>query len=206
VSLFVTFEGPEGCGKSTQARRLAAALEARGWPARLTREPGGAPIAEQIRAVLLTPENGAMTPGAELLLYLAARAQHTDEVIRPALRAGVTVLCDRYSDSTIAYQGYGHGLPLAEVERMDAFATGGLRPDLTILLDVPVAVGLARKRGAEWNRLEGQAVAFHERVRAGYHALVERAPGRFLVLDGERPEGELAEAILAAVLTRWPGR
>jgi dTMP kinase len=206
VSQFITFEGPEGCGKSTQARRLAASLEARGWPALLTREPGGAPIAEQIRAIVLAPENGAMTPRAELLLYLAARAQHTDEVIRPALRAGVTVLCDRYSDSTIAYQGYGRGLPLVDVERMDAFATGGLRPDLTVLLDVPVAVGLARKHGAEWNRLEGLAVAFHERVRAGYHALVERAPGRFLVLDGERPEGELADAILAAILARGPGR
>jgi dTMP kinase len=202
MSLFITFEGPEGCGKTTQARRLAASLEALGQPVRLTREPGGAPIAEQVRAVLLAPENHAMLPATELFLYLAARAQHTAEVIRPALAAGVTVLCDRYSDSTLAYQGFGHGLPLAEVERMDAFATGSLRPDLTIYLDVPVEVGLARKRGAEWNRLEAQTVAFHARVRAGYHALVERAPERYLALDGQRPADELAEAILAAVRAR----
>ncbi|MCC6625868.1 MAG: dTMP kinase [Chloroflexi bacterium] len=200
MSRFITFEGPEGCGKTTQARRLAALLEARGQPVCLTREPGGTPIAEQVRAILLRPENHAMLPAAELLLYLAARAQHTAEVIRPALRAGVTVLCDRYSDSTLAYQGFGHGLPLAEVEQMDSFATGHLRPDLTIYLDVPVAVGLARKRGAEWNRLEAQTVAFHERVRAGYHTLIERAPARFLVLDGQRPEADLAAEIAATVV------
>jgi dTMP kinase len=200
VSRFITFEGPEGCGKTTQARRLAATLEARGLPVLLTREPGGTPIAEQVRTILLRPENHAMLPAAELLLYLAARAQHTAEVIRPALHAGVTVLCDRYSDSTLAYQGFGHGLPLAEVEHMDRFATGNLCPDLTIYLDVPVAVGLARKRGAEWNRLEAQTVAFHERVRAGYLTLIERAPARYLVLDGQRPEADLAAAIAAAVV------
>ncbi len=202
MSRFITFEGPEGCGKTTQARRLAAALEERGRPVLLTREPGGTPIAEQVRAVLLASENVAMLPETELLLYLAARAQHTAEVIRPALLAEIIVLCDRYSDSTLAYQGFGHGLPLAAVERMDAFATGDLRPDLTIFLDVPVAVGLARKRGAEWNRLEEQTVAFHERVRSGYHALIERSPGRFLVLDGQRSPDDLAEPILAAALAR----
>lgn len=202
MSRFITFEGPEGCGKTTQARRLVTALEARGRAVRLTREPGGTPIAEQVRAVLLNPENRAMLPPTELLLYLAARAQHTAEVIGPALRADVTVVCDRYSDSTLAYQGFGHGLPLDAVEQMDAFATGNLRPDLTIVLDVPVLVGLARKTGAEWNRLEEQTVAFHERVRAGYHALIERSPARYLVLDGQRPADELAAAILAGVLAR----
>jgi dTMP kinase len=197
--LFVTFEGPEGCGKTTQARLLAAALEAQGRRVLLTREPGGTPIAEQVRSILLSPANNAMLPVAEALLYLAARAQHTADVIRPALAAGTTVLCDRYTDSTLAYQGYGHGLSLAELERMDDFATGGLRPDLTVYLDVPVVVGLARKQGAEWNRLEGQAIAFHERVRAGYLALIKRAPARYLVLDGQQPRDALAAAILARV-------
>lgn len=202
MSRFITFEGPEGCGKTTQARRLAAALEAEGVSVRLTREPGGTPIAEQVREVLLRPENAAMLAQTEALLYLAARAQHTAEVIQPALAAGATVICDRYSDSTLAYQGYGHGLPLAELMRMDAFATGGLRPDLTIYLDLPVAVGLARKQGPEWNRLEGQTLAFHERVRAGYQALIARAPERYLVLDAERPIDELAAAVTAAVVER----
>jgi len=199
MSHFITFEGPEGCGKTTQARRLAAALEALGRPVRLTREPGSTPIAEQIRAVLLASDNHGMLPLTELFLYLAARSQHTAEVIRPALAAGVTVVCDRYSDSTLAYQGFGHGLPLAEVERMDGMATGGLRPDLTVYLDLPVEIGLARKQGVEWNRIEAQALAFHERVRAGYHELIERAPDRFVVLDGRRPADDLATAILAAV-------
>jgi dTMP kinase len=199
MSRFITFEGPEGCGKTTQARRLAAALEALGQPVLLTREPGSTPIAEQIRVVLLAPDNHGMLPLTELFLYLAARFQHTAEVIRPALAAGVTVVCDRYSDSTLAYQGFGHGLPLAEVERMDGMATGGLRPDLTVYLDLPVEIGLARKQGAQWNRIEAQALAFHERVRAGYHELIERAPDRFVVLDGQRPPDDLATAILAAV-------
>lgn len=202
MSRFITFEGPEGCGKTTQARRLAAALEAEGVSVRLTREPGGTPIAEQVREVLLRPDNAAMLAQTEALLYLAARAQHTAEVIQPALAAGATVICDRYTDSTLAYQGYGHGLPLAELMRMDAFATGGLRPDLTVYLDLPVAVGLARKQGPEWNRLEGQALAFHERVRAGYQALIARAPERYLVLDAERPIDELAAAVTAAVVER----
>jgi dTMP kinase len=201
--LFITFEGPEGCGKTTQARRLAATLEAQERLVLLTREPGGTPIAEQVRTVLLSPANNAMLPAAEALLYLAARAQHTAEVIRPALAAGTIVLCDRYTDSTLAYQGYGHGLPLPELERIDAFATGGLRPDQTIFLDVPVAVGLARKQGTEWNRLEAQAVAFHERVRSGYFALIKRAPDRYMVLDGQQPIDQLAAAIEEGVARLW---
>jgi dTMP kinase len=148
---------------------------------------------------LLRPDNTAMLPTTEALLYLAARAQHTRELIQPALAEGTIVICDRYTDSTLAYQGSGHGLPLAELERLNEFATGGLRPDLTVLLDVPVLAGLARKRGAEWNRLEDQAVAFHERVRAGYRALIERDPARYLVLDGQQPVETLAAVIAARV-------
>lgn len=203
MSRFITFEGPEGCGKTTQARQLVEALTARGRQALLTREPGGTPIAEQVRAILLSPSNNVMLATTEALLYLAARAQHTAEVIRPALAAGTIVVCDRYTDSTLAYQGYGHGLSLAELERMDAFATGGLRPDLTVYIDVPVAVGLARKRGSEWNRLEAHAVAFHERVRAGYLALIARAPARYLVLDGQQPVQALAAEVLAGVERLW---
>ena len=205
MSCFITFEGPEGCGKTTQARRLAAMLAARGVRVLLTREPGGTPIAEQIRQVLLRPDNDAMLPPTEALLYLAARAQHTGEVIRPALAAGTTVICDRYTDSTLAYQGHGHGLPLAELARMDDFATGGLRPDLTIYLDLPVAVGLARKQGAEWNRLEEQALAFHERVRAGYLALAAAEPRRWVVLDARADLAALQALIWREVESRLPG-
>ena len=203
MSCFITFEGPEGCGKTTQARRLVAALQQAGHAALLTREPGGTSIAEQVRGVLLSPENSGMLPATEALLYLAARAQHTAEVIRPALAAGTIVICDRYTDSTLAYQGYGHGLPLADLERMDAFATGGLWPDLTVYLDVPVVVGLGRKRGQEWNRLEDYTIGFHERVRAGYHALIDRAPGRYLVLNGELSPDDLAEAVWRGTRTLW---
>jgi dTMP kinase len=191
----ITFEGPEGCGKSTQARQLAESLTAAGRSVRLTREPGGTAIAEQIRAVLLDPGNGAMRPRAELLLYLAARAQHTAEVIRPALAAGTLVLCDRYSDSTLAYQGYGHRLPLAAVTALNDFATGGLTPDLTVLIDLPVTIGLARKRGQEWNRLESQTLDFHERVRAGYRQLALATPRRYLVVEGERSVAEITAII-----------
>lgn len=192
---FVTFEGPEGSGKSTQLRRLAERLSEAGQVVRATREPGGPPIAEQIRTVLLSPANGAMLPATEALLFMAARAQQTAEVIQPALAAGTIVLCDRYTDSTLAYQGYGRGLPLATLEALNAFATGGLTPDLTILLDLPVAAGLARKHGDEWNRLEGEEVAFHERVRAGYHELARSAPHRYLVLDAQVSVEQLGATI-----------
>ncbi len=195
--LFITFEGTEGSGKSTQARALAHTLQARGWPVLLTREPGGTPIADQIRQVILTPSNQAMVPQAEVLLFSAARAQHVYEKIRPALAEGYLVICDRFADSTLAYQGYGLGLDLDELRRLTRFATGGLTPDLTVYLDCDVTLGLGRKQraasgGGEWNRLDQKLVDYHERVYQGYHELARAEPSRWLVIDA-RPAPSLVE-------------
>lgn len=196
---FVTLEGIEGCGKSTQARLLAEAL---GPEAVLTREPGGTALGHSVRELLLH-RPGRVEPAAEVLLYFADRAQHVAEVIRPALAAGLTVVCDRYVDSSYAYQGYGRGLPLELLQAAWRLATGGLTPDVTVFIDVPVELGLARigQRGA-LDRLEGEARAFHERVRAGYLALAAAEPGRWLSVDGTAPERPLAEQLQAAVLQR----
>lgn len=186
---FITFEGGEGSGKSTQARLLVAALRRASVSTVHTREPGGTPVAEAVRRVLLTP-GGRVAPLTELLLYEAARAQHLSEVVRPALARGVVVVCERYTDATEAYQGHGRGLPLADIQRLNRVATGGLSPDLTFLLDVPVRRGLrsarrlakrvaarsARSRGGD--RMERESDAFHERVRRGYLALARRSPRR----------------------------
>ncbi|GAB4574132.1 MAG: dTMP kinase [Anaerolineae bacterium] len=198
--MFITFEGPEGSGKTTQYSRTVAALQAAGYDVLATREPGGTPIAEQIREVLLNrPENTTMTPEAEALLFSAARAQHVRVVIRPALAAGRLVLCDRFYDSTLAYQGYGHGLDLAALRQITAFATGGLRPDLTIYLDCPPEIGLRRKQQqAEWNRLDGMALAFHQRVYAGFQALVQAEPERWVAVDATRdPDAVFAQIVEA---------
>jgi dTMP kinase len=186
VSLFITFEGPEGSGKSTQIRWLATALEAQDVAVLVTREPGGTAIGNAVRAVLLDPARTEMSPRAEALLFSAARAQIVEQVIRPALAAGQLVLCDRYADSTLAYQGYGHGQPLAPLRALADYATGGLAPDLTIYLDIDVREGLARKQPGndeEWNRMEEKALAFHESVRAGYLKLAAEEPLRWLILD-----------------------
>jgi dTMP kinase len=188
--MFITFEGPEGSGKSTQIRLLAAALAAGSdRPIIVTREPGGTPIGDQIRATLHDVANRAMTAEAEILLYAAARAQHVGELIRPNLEQGAIVLCDRFYDSTTAYQGYGRGLDLSWLQRITTFATGGLVPDLTLLLDLDVEQGLARRvaNAEEMNRLDLEAVSFHQRVRAGYHALVAQEPQRWVVVDANRP-------------------
>jgi dTMP kinase len=201
VSLFITFEGPEGSGKSTQIRQLAAALEARNLPVLMTREPGGTIIGNAIRAVLLDPARTEMSPRAETLLFNAARAQLVDQVIRPALAAGQLVLCDRYADSTLAYQGYGHGQPLESLRPLGAYATAGLTPDLTIYLDIDVQDGLKRKQAGgaeEWNRMEEKALAFHQAVRRGYLELAAAEPDRWLVVDA----AQSVEAIHAAILTR----
>lgn len=201
MSLFITFEGPEGSGKTTQIRQLAAALKAQGLPVLLTREPGGTTIGNAIRSVLLDRERTEMSPRAETLLFNAARAQIVDEVIRPALAAGQIVLCDRYADSTLAYQGYGHGQPLEPLRALAAYATGGLTPDLTVYLDIDVRDGLKRKQAGgaeEWNRMEEKALAFHQAVRAGYLELAAAEPQRWLVVDAAQP----IEVVHAAIRAR----
>ncbi|MBI5300514.1 MAG: dTMP kinase [Chloroflexi bacterium] len=184
MSLFITFEGPEGSGKTTQARLFAEYLQARGRAVLLTREPGGTAISEQIREVILSTRNLAMQNETEALLFSAARAQIVAELIRPALAAGKIVVCDRYADSTLAYQGYGLGLDLDALRAITRFATGGLVPDRTFYVDVPVEVGLERRHRGETNRLDHKAVAYHTRVRDGFLALVKAEPQRWIVVDG----------------------
>lgn len=202
--MFITFEGPDGSGKSTQIKLLAERLRAEGYNVLLTREPGGTEIGEQIRAVLHDLKNKAMHPRTELLLYSAARAQLVEQVIRPHLAAGGLVLSDRYYDSTLAYQGYGHGLDLAALRKITAFATGGLTPDLTLLLDLDAELGLQRRQAnaAEWNRLDDYALAFHRRVRAGYHELMQLEPERWVKFDAARSVEELRAEIWNVVSRR----
>ena len=194
---FITFEGIEGSGKTTQIRLLMDWLKQRTERVLLTREPGGTRIGEQIRSILLDPANTEMTPEAEILLFSAARAQIVREVIRPRLEEGWIVICDRFADSTLAYQGYGHGLPLDDLLRITEFATGGLWPDLTVYLDLDVETGLRRKAATpeEWNRMEAKAIDFHKRVRQGYRALAAQHPERWLVVDGERPPEQIHRQI-----------
>ena len=199
---FITFEGPEGAGKTTQAERLRAALAAGGRPVKLVREPGGTRAGERIRRLLLLETDGdgaALGTRADALLFNAARAQLVEEVIEPALAAGTTVISTRFADSTIAYQGFGAGLDLDELRSLERFATGGLRPDLTILLDVPVELGLGRKAGEETRFEAAFDHAFHERVRQGFLALAADEPERFAVVDGRLPADAVSAAIDAAV-------
>jgi dTMP kinase len=186
---FLTFEGVEGSGKTTQIQLLLDWLRTRTDKVLHTREPGGTAIGDGIRAILLHPDHTEMVPEAEILLFSAARAQIVQQVIRPHLEQGWIVVCDRFADSTLAYQGYGHGLPLDALRQITAFATGGLTPDLTIYLDLDADAGLQRKAQTpeEWNRMEAKEVALHRRVRAGYHALIAAEPQRWLVIDAEQP-------------------
>ncbi len=210
--MFLTFEGIEGCGKSTQIRLLAQTLLAAGHQVVLTREPGGCPIADQVRAVLLDAANRAMVPMTELLLYGAARAQHLSEIILPALAQGQIVLCDRFSDATRAYQAFGRGLDRQLIEQVNQLACQGLCPDMTLLLDCPVEVGLARARqridaadGPREERFELEALAFHQRVRAGYLALANEDSGRFVLINANQTPEQVANQIATAVLSRLNG-
>ncbi len=208
TGFFITFEGGEGSGKTTQLKALLAYLHSRRLDAVQTRDPGGTTIGNQVRGLLLDGENVRMSSLAELLLYEASRAQLLHEVVRPALAAGRIVLCDRFTDSTVAYQGYGRGLDLDLVERLNAVATDGLRPDLTFLLDLDPAVGLARVGGRltqtrqRRDRLEEEVLEFHERVRTGYRALASREPERMVVLDASEGMLDLEARIRGHVETR----
>lgn len=198
--LFVSFEGGEGSGKSTQVARLAARLRGRALDPLVTREPGGTPLAEGIRALLLDPDRRPV-PVAEALLMEASRAQLVANVIRPALEAGRIVLCDRYDDSTLAYQGGGRGIDAAQLEAWNAAATGGLKPDATLLFDVVPVTGLERRQRAagDTNRLDRESVEFHERVRAAYLRLAAAEPSRWHVIDASLPEDEIEARVWEAV-------
>ena len=201
--MFITFEGPEGSGKTSQLPGLAKFLEGEGYQVVRTREPGGTKISDQIRAVLTDLGNKELHPRTEILLFLAARAQLVEQVIKPALAEGKLVLCDRYGDSTLAYQGYGHGLDLEALRNMLAFATDGLKPDLTVYLDIDVEAGLQRKRKVdEWNRLDAYEISFHQRVRDGYHQLMAQEPGRWVMVDAALPKDEVQSQIRQVVLAK----
>ncbi len=202
--MFVTFEGPEGGGKSSQIGALADFLRAQGRLVYVTREPGGTPIGDQIRQVIMDHGNSAMERRAEILLFLASRAQHVEEVIRPRLAAGEVVLCDRFTDSTLAYQGYGYDADVDSLRALNAFATGDLQPDLTVLLDLDVEVGINRRKvgEGEWNRLDAYALAFHRRVRQGYLDLARAEPARWVTVNAGRPPQVVQEAIRKVVLGR----
>lgn len=200
VSRFITFEGPEGSGKTTQIRLLDEFLSGRGYEVLTTREPGGTRIGNAIRSLLLDPANKEMSPRAEALLFNAARAQIVDEVIAPALRAGKIVLCDRYGDSTLAYQGFAHGQDVATLRGLIRFATAGLSPYITIYLDIDAETGLRRKQADEWNRMEAHALAFHQAVRQGYLTLASQEPERWLVIDASMTIDQIREGICNRVL------
>jgi len=211
MGYFITFEGIEGCGKTTQLRLLKERLQGAGLQVTSTREPGGCPIADKMRAILLDSENSAITPLAELLLYAAARAQHVQEVIVPALERGEIVLCDRFTDATLSYQGHGRKLDLATIGELNRLATGGVEPQLTVLIDCPVEVGLSRAlarieatSGAREERFELESVLFHERVRQGYLSLAAAFPARFVIVDGSGDLARTERLVTEALSNRIP--
>jgi len=195
LSLFITFEGSEGCGKSTQAKALWRKLSRLSIPAELTHEPGGTPLGSQLRRVLKRRRHDEISPLAELLLFAACRIQLVTEVIRPSLQQGKVVICDRFTDSTIAYQGYGRGLDLETIKKINELATQGIKPNLTILLDIPTQKGLGRKQSTTNDRFEAEDIAFHNKVRDGYLKLAAREPERWLVIDAALPRARIGTII-----------
>ncbi len=203
--MFITFEGSEGSGKTSQLAPLVEYLRAQGYAVFATREPGGTPIGDKIRAILLDLGHTEMHKRTEILLLQASRAQLVEQVIRPRLQAGEIVLCDRYADSSLAYQGYGYGIDPEVIRPLVEFATCGLKPDLTLLLDVEVEEGLRRKaRGREWNRLDAYTIDFYQRVRQGYLQLAQADPQRWVVLDANRPLDMVQAEIRQVVMERLP--
>jgi dTMP kinase len=202
---FVTFEGVEGSGKTTQIRHLSSDLAAKGIPHLVTREPGGTPLADEIRNLLLSPREETVFPESELLLYGAARAQHVRGFILPALAAGRAVLCDRFCDATVAYQARGRGIPLEAVERLNRFAAGDAIPDLTLLFDLPPETGFSRVSGRNRpaDRMERESLAFHRAVRDGYLRLLDRHPERIVRIDAALPEAAVRELVREAVSARF---
>lgn len=202
--MFITLEGPDGSGKTTQVEPLANAIRQAGYDLVVTREPGGTQIGDQVRRVIMDLGNTQMSPAAEILLFQASRAQLVREVILPALETGQVVLCDRYADSTLAYQGYGHQTDIESLKRIVDFATGGLKPDLTLYLDIDSEAGLRRRlgEGEEWNRLDAYDLEFHQRVRAGYAQLIAAEPERWVTIDANQPVATVQAEMQAAVLDR----
>ncbi|MCL0094426.1 dTMP kinase [Dehalococcoidales bacterium] len=204
MALFITFEGGEGCGKSVQARALYKRLSQLAIPALLTHEPGGTPFGKKLGRWLKWAQNTHISPLTELLLFNASRARLIDEVIQPNLKNGKIVICDRYADSTIAYQSYGRGLDLEMVKVINDAATQGLKPDLTVLLDMPAEAGLGRKRVKRQDRFEKADIAFHQRVRDGYLKLAANDPGRWLVVDASQSKRKIAQIIWQRVSQLLP--
>ena len=202
--LFVSFEGIEGCGKTTQVKLLASWLSFQGHRVLVTREPGGTPLAEKIRKVLLDSRNHSMSPLTELLLLQASRAQHLAQVIKPALSHGQIVLCDRFADSSTAYQGYGRGMDLEMVRQLNQIAVDGCWPRLTLVFDLPVEQGFARAAGRKrgFDRMEKQEQAFHQKVRKGFQTIAKADPARVKVLDGSFPPDVIQAAVRQLVLNR----
>ncbi|MBU1713189.1 MAG: dTMP kinase [Proteobacteria bacterium] len=206
--MFITFEGIEGSGKTTQIRHVLEFLKQRGKDCIVTREPGGTVTGQKIRAILLDPESSGIDPSTELLLYVADRAEHVNKIVRPALSSGKTVLCDRYYDATIAYQGYARGLDIDLLKKMHKLILNDLKPDITFLLDLPPKAGLSRawkqieegERAGIETRFEKEAIAFHEKVREGYLELARQEPGRFVVVDAMKDEDDVRQDIIKVLL------
>jgi dTMP kinase len=207
---FVTFEGGEGAGKSTQIARLRARLEKLGHPVLVTREPGGSPLAEEIRSFILNGHAKPLGPFAEALMFAAARIDHLDKTIKPALKKGTTVLCDRFADSTRAYQGSSGAISSEAIDDLERVALAGTKPDLTLILDLPAEVGLARagerqaRKGESMDRFEDEGLSFHQKLRQAYLAIAEAAPQRCAVIDADQPADDVEAAIWAALCKRLP--